>query len=226
MNSIRLYYIEFNENQRLNPPDQELLDHWVSELNVKKQKAVLRLLNDSDRIASLSGLQLLKLCALDEQLNNFRLSDVEYPEAQKPYWSGSNNDFFDFNISHSGRFVIVAVSRTLKLGVDIEKHRKLKNMNFKMVMSTDELQNIKQVPAMFFDLWCRKEAVVKAANTAGIARMRDVRLKNNQAELDGETWQLEKISGIKEAGNQYSIYLATSAPVEKLIIKQQFLNKL
>jgi len=61
-----------------------------------------------------------------------------------------------------------------------------------------------------------KEAVVKAADTVGLARMRDVSLNKDSAMLDEEQWFLRSI----ELDNQYAINMATSKVVDELIIKQ------
>ena len=166
-------------------------------------------------MASLSGLRLLNMCAQDEGIKNFKLSDVQYPETGKPFWK-NNNEFYDFNISHSGNFILITASTTLRVGVDVEKIRQLKRLGFKMVMSQNELEKIQQTPVLFFDLWSKKEAVVKAANTVGLARMSNVKLKQDVATLDEETWCLKRI----DLDDQYAINMATSEPVEKLIVKQ------
>ncbi len=69
---------------------------------------------------------------------------------------------------------------------------------------------------LFFDLWSKKEAVVKAADTVGLARMSDVSLKQNMAVLDEEQWFLKSIN----LDDQYAINMATSKAVDELIVKQ------
>lgn len=214
MNSVRLYYISQQGDNNLAKLDKELVDQWFSELSAQKQASIQRLINESDRITSLLGLRLLKMCAQDECLDDFNLAGIEYPETGKPFWD--NKDFFDFNISHSGEMILAAVSQSLNVGVDVEKIRELKRLNFKMVMRDEELAQIHKTPDVFFNLWSKKEAVVKAANTGGIARMRDVKIINDLAILDKKEWHLKNI----DLDDQFSIHLATSLPVDKLIINQ------
>ncbi|MBL4712176.1 MAG: 4'-phosphopantetheinyl transferase superfamily protein, partial [Gammaproteobacteria bacterium] len=156
----------------------------------------------------------------DDGVTKFTLSDVNYPESGKPYWK--HDDAYDFNISHSGDYIMVAASKSLNVGIDVEKIKELKRLSFTSVLSSDELIAIKKTPALFFDLWSKKEAVVKAADTAGIARMRDVKLKKSIAMLDEEKWHLKTIAIDKG----YAINLATSASISKLIVKQISLHKL
>ena len=69
---------------------------------------------------------------------------------------------------------------------------------------------------LFFDLWSKKEAIVKAADTVGLARMRDVKLKLDRALLDGNEWHLKKIA----LDDDYAISLASSESIDDVIIKQ------
>lgn len=226
MNSVRLYYIKHNAKGDHAPLDNKQLERWLSELSIQKRESVERLINSNDRIISLLASQLLKLCARDEAVDDFCLSDVVYPEAGKPGWQSKQGSVLDFNVSHSNACVMVAASRTVKVGVDVEKIRQLKNLNFKMVMLPDELKSIRETPGLFFELWSKKEAVVKAANTSGLSRMRDVVLIGNHAELDGACWHLRKIKVDDEFDEGYEVYLATSEPVDELNIRCIYIDEL
>lgn len=215
MNSVRLYYIKHQGENDLAQIDAIRVKQWLSELSNQKQLSIQRLLHEQNRITSLAGLRLLKLCAQDEGFRHFKLSDVFYPDTGKPLWT-NNNDYFDFNISHSGNIIVVAASTAIKVGVDVEQIRLLKRLSFKRVMSVSELADIEQAPALFFDLWSKKEAVVKAADTVGLARMFDVSLKQNMATLDEKKWFLKRLN----LDDQYAINMATSKAVDELIVEQ------
>ncbi len=214
MNSVRLYYIKHQGESDLAQIDALRMEQWLSELSNHKQASIQRLLHYQNRVTSLLALRLLSLCAQDEGIRSFKLSDVQYPDTGKPFWE--NNNYFDFNISHSGNLIVITTSATLKVGVDVEQIRQLKRLNFKMLMSSDELAEIKKTPVLFFELWSKKEAVVKAADTVGLARMSDVCLKQSMATLDEERWFLHSIN----LDNQYAVNMATSKVVDELIVKQ------
>lgn len=230
MNSVRLYYIRHNGESDLAQLDKESVGQWSSELSIQKQASVQRLVHNSNRMTSLLGSRLLKMCTQHENIDNFRLSDVQYPDTGKPFWKNNNNSFFDFNISHSGNLILIAVSKTLKVGVDAEKVRELKRLTFKKVMLPEELIQIHETPDLFFELWSKKEAVVKAADTAGLARISDVFLKENQAVLDETNWCLKRIDlderDDDRCDDKYAIHLATSEPVDELIIKHISIDEL
>jgi len=198
MNSIRLYYIKHQGDNDLAKIDAIQVEQWLSALSGQKQASIQRLLHYRNRVTSLAAQRLLHLCAQDEGINNFKLSDVQYPDTGKPFWKNNKT------------------SATLKVGVDVEQIRLLKRLSFKRVMSADELADIEKTPALFFDLWSKKEAVVKAADTVGLARMSDVSLKQNMAVLDEQQWFLKSIN----LDDQYAVNLATSKVVDELIVKQ------
>lgn len=226
MNSVRLYYINHNGKCDLAKVDKERIGRWLSELSAVKCKAVNRLINIEDQITSLLALQLLKMCVRDEEIDDFCLRDVRYPETGKPNWLSKQGHVLDLNISHSNTCIVVAVSDKVKVGVDAEKVRELKNLNFKMVMLPDELMSIRETPGLFFELWSKKEAVVKAADTSGLSRMRDVILTGDQAMLDGERWYLRNIKMEGKNKEPYEVYLASSEPADKLIIKNIVIEEL
>ena len=211
----------------------------MSELSTDKRASLERLVDPRDRLVSLLASRLLKSCAFDEGITDFHLQDICYPEARKPYWSvsgnsalhGALNATLDFNITHSANLIMVAVSRDVKLGVDAERHRKLKSLNFKMVLSNAELALIEKTEDVFFDLWSKKEAVVKAADTGGVARMRDVHLDHDLAELDGKIWQIMPLDQIREDrvnrdSGDYSIHLATSEVIDAPVIERKTIDSL
>ena len=215
MNSVRLYFIKHRGEDDLTQIDAIRVQQWLSALSSQKQASIQRLIHYHNRVTSLAGLRLLSLCAQDEGIKDFKLCDVQYPDTGKPFWK-NNKDFFDFNISHSGNLILITGSTTLKVGVDVEQIRQLTCLNFKRVMSAAELAEFQQTPMLFFDLWSKKEAVVKAADTVGLARMSDVSLKQNMAVLDEKQWFLKSIN----LDEQYAVNMATSQAVDELIVKQ------
>lgn len=215
MNSVRLYYIKHQGENDLAQIGANTVENWLQQLSEQKRSSVLRLVHMKNRLTTLLGLQLLDSCAQIDGVKDFNLNDVQYPETGKPFWK-HDNVFYDFNISHSGNFIVVAASASLKVGVDVEEIRELNRLNFKMVLSEDELEKIQQTPTSFFELWSKKEAVVKAADTAGLARMRDVKLNQEIAVLDETQWYLKNIN----LDANYAINLATSEPVDDLIVQQ------
>jgi 4'-phosphopantetheinyl transferase len=93
----------------------------------------------------------------------------EYNEFGKPVLAGGLQPSVQFNLSHSGDFVLIAISRGRALGVDIERMRvdvaaKEIAERFFSVEECRALDTIAPAArcAAFFDCWTRKEAYLKA----------------------------------------------------------------
>ncbi|MDP4021180.1 4'-phosphopantetheinyl transferase superfamily protein [Methylobacterium sp. NEAU 140] len=88
--------------------------------------------------------------------------------AGKPELAGAARGALHFNLSHSGRFALVGLARAA-IGVDVEAVRPLPDALriARGQFAPDEAAALAalprgQVEAVFFGLWTRKEAVVKA----------------------------------------------------------------
>ena len=89
-----------------------------------------------------------------------------------------DNERLQFNTSHSGNYLVVAVRLDQPIGVDVEHHRKVSDANMiaRRFFTAAEADQIEALPASdqaagFRALWTLKEAVVKAAGEALIHHM-------------------------------------------------------
>jgi 4'-phosphopantetheinyl transferase len=80
-----------------------------------------------------------------------------------------NSHELEFNLSHSGDFALVAVTRGRKVGVDVERIRTDVDLErlASRFFSTSEVSELVALPSEqrvigFFDGWTRKEAYIKA----------------------------------------------------------------
>ena len=101
------------------------------------------------------------------------LSEAQVPiqvgTSGKPEIKGSNGS--SFNLSHSGNYIAVAVTRGRQVGIDIEVHRP--NCDFRAIareyFCPAELAYLEACPlraeALFFRYWTLKEAYLKAVGS-------------------------------------------------------------
>jgi 4'-phosphopantetheinyl transferase len=75
---------------------------------------------------------------------------------------------WEFNLSHSGNYVLLTLAWGLAIGIDVEQHRELELMELsRHVFSPDERAALAALAPedradAFFAVWTRKEAVLKA----------------------------------------------------------------
>jgi len=103
-----------------------------------------------------------------------------YSESGKPsLTSAQNSADYQFNVSHSGDFILVAVTARRAIGVDVERIRNEVELDAiaARFFSQREQVDLATVPpdqrrAAFFACWSRKEAFIKATG-AGLGRPLD-----------------------------------------------------
>lgn len=137
-----------------------------------------------------------------------------------------------FNISHSGSYVLVAVSNGDNLGVDIEKLRE--DLDYKYIannyfthneIAAIEGKNIKGLYA-FYRAWTRKEACLKAVGKGLSIDLKDIEVtcsSNEPAKVlkfvnYSENWQLFEI----DIDPEYIVSIALQATQSCCINKLDF----
>lgn len=119
-----------------------------------------------DRIRSLLGRMLL-IRYLNKEIFTVQLPlTLLYSNYNKPILAGSSRDF---SISHSGNWVVLAVSECGLIGIDIEEHIQMDFLSLsQLCYSLDEIRYLKSIPSKegqkkaFFNVWTMKEAYLKA----------------------------------------------------------------
>ena len=109
--------------------------------------------------ASLFG-KILLLYAFKKMNADYLLNHIQLGVKDRPFI----NDNLDFNISHSGDYIITAIAENSKVGIDIEKHRNLNISLFKKYFNDSEWNDIQTAQnklKIFFDYWTIKESAIK-----------------------------------------------------------------
>ena len=123
----------------------------------QKEKA-LRYANEIDQIRSLLSSYLKNLLSREELLKN---------ENGKPYFA--NGPYF--NISHSGKYVLMVVS-TAEIGVDIEEIKSKDMSALVRIFNEAEARMIKE-HSDFYYLWCAKESLIKCMGSS-VGKVREI----------------------------------------------------
>lgn len=168
---------------------------WQSKINQipeKLQARVYRYHRWQDRQAGLLGNLLVKNALIRWGGNRGALHDLKYDKYGRPYI----NTNFDFNVSHSGQYIVCASADFCRVGIDIEKIRPLDLFDFRNEFSLKEHAVIEKAndPLMsFYAHWTAKEAVIKADGRGMQIPLKDVWIDSNRAYLYDKTYQLKRI---------------------------------
>jgi len=117
------------------------------------QQKILRYRRWQDRHAALFRRLLLKMALLEAGYPSSCLELLQFDNYNRP----SIDSNIDFNISHSGNYVLCAISRTGRIGIDIEFIKDIDINYYRNFMSNNEAP-IRR----FHDYWTIKESVMDA----------------------------------------------------------------
>lgn len=142
----------------------EKAEDLIKYLEQEKQDRVLKYRRKEDKVRGIIGGILTKVIAAKKNNRNLNEITYKYNEYNKPKFENIND--LEFNISHSGDYVITAFDNNA-LGVDIEK---ISNMEYKDIaerfFSKEEFKWIikeegEKSLRRFYKIWTLKESYVK-----------------------------------------------------------------
>ena len=127
-------------------------------VNEEQKEKALRFKNEKDQVRSLLASYLMNQLSEEQLLHN---------EMGKPYYE--NGPYF--NVSHSGKYVMMAVS-TREIGIDIEENVPKDMSLLTKIFNEAEAKMIKE-HADFYYIWCAKESLIKCMGSS-ISHVKEV----------------------------------------------------
>lgn len=139
----------------------------------------------------------------------------------KPYFSSSPS--IDYNISHSGKIVVCCFTKNSSIGIDVEQIRPVTRDIYQEYFQPDEWQFIDKSDCpeqSFFNLWVRKEALIKADGRGMEISLSSLKCLNNRSEIAEKTWHIQDV----ELDENYScaIACAKEKPIKLLNFNKLF----
>jgi len=185
---------------------------WLDELPAPFRARLQRQQRPQRLLQSLTGLQLLQLAARRQGIESFSLAGLQTTGQGKPWCDALPG----FSISHSAELVACALSTEGPVGLDVEQVRPIEPTRFARTFNPDEQAWIGDSRTRFFELWTRKEAVIKVSGEHGIAQMRQVELDGGRARLHGRELHLMAL----DLHPDYRAAIATATAPEKVETEQ------
>jgi len=172
-------------------------------------------------MASLVGKILLQQgLALLQPAGSYTLAQIQFTPYHRPYLPES---CIDFNLSHSGNYVICALSDTTRLGIDIEQMKPVNMEHFTDFMTPEEIAAINTAPQpviAFYKYWTKKESILKANGKGLHIPLNEFSVTDNQATLENQHWHIQEIAVDKE----YICHIATDTPSPDIRLRYQQLQ--
>ncbi len=203
-------------------PD-ERREYYLRKMPESIRNKINRYVRWQDRQAGLFG-KLLLLKGLTEYggYPPGCLNSLSYNDFGRPFIDSD----IDFNISHSGDYVVCAVGTRRRrvptderVGIDIEKIRPIVLSDFKNYMTSQEWESIEASDRQydrFYEHWTMKESVIKAEGRGLSIPLTDIRLYRGKAAVYDTVWFLRELM----LDVRYKCYLAANSEQPEFEIRE------
>lgn len=184
---IKIFYVD-----ELNKIPTVRLNAMLKGFPVSIQLELSKYKHHNSLIQTIVGKKLLEHSLYTYGYPGSKLQELKRTKYNKPYIEKC----FHFNISHSENSVIIATSDLLNVGIDIEELRDIDIDVFKDYLNPEEYSEIlssKSKVYAFFNLWTKKESILKASGEGLNIPLKDVKITREKAILTDKIWHVKKI---------------------------------
>ncbi|MBJ6369817.1 4'-phosphopantetheinyl transferase family protein [Snuella sedimenti] len=212
MKVIEIFYTKFTEEL-----PKSLFHDYLNLLPRNLQEKNSRILRWQDKHSNLFGKILLMEALKRHDFRSCTLKEIKYNKYKRPYFEAD----FDFNISHSGEYVVCAMGENIKLGVDIEKIVDIDFSHFSKTMTPDQWKEILfsiNPSKTFFKYWTLKESIIKADGRGLSIPLLEIVDQNNIVHYENINWYINRI----EIDKEYAMCLVTNN--ENLKISMRYVD--
>lgn len=188
----------------------QMFDYYMGQIPAEMQKKIRKYKRWEDAQACLLGKNLLIRGLKKFGIHKAALQNIQYTNYMRPYFA----NHIHFNISHSGNCVVCAISSDFELGIDVEEIRPIELSDFEGQFSEAEMLNICKSDDKlfsFYDLWTKKEAVMKADGRGINIPLKNVIISDStEVVLQERKWYVKQI----DFDNMYCINIATAGFID------------
>jgi len=180
----KVYYFKINEDFK------KSYKFYLNEIPFKLRKEVLKFRNISDQHRCLVGKLLVRFAMFREGYCHNVLLNYKRDFHNRPYL----NKKIDFNISHSGEYIVCGISNNGLIGVDIERMESIEIESFLYLFNKSEIKIINNQLDMFYFLWTQKEALSKAIGKGLLVDLKDILIEYGVGSYGSDFWNLKSIN--------------------------------
>lgn len=189
----------------------------LATLPLAMQQQNKRYVQWKDRLRHLFGKLLLRDALQQAGFGPDCLEQLYYNEFNRPYISES----IDFNLSHSGDFVICAITNVSKVGIDVEEIAPVDFDDFDRVMTPEQWQRIhaaENSQQMFFTCWAIKESMIKAESSGMSLPLLQIHIKDNHVYYQDKVWYVKELP----VHESYCTWVCADQPISEVELIQKF----
>ena len=208
--TVFIFYSFFHKQ-----PEEADFSRLLNQLPGPARNQVMKFKRWEDRQRSLLGKLLLATGLKKLGLGTYRLEELRHTDLSRPYF----DNLIDFNISHSGGYVMCAMTLNNKLGIDVEEIKDIQLTGFESQFSPAEWLAILQTENAlysFYTLWTRKEAFLKAIGTGITIPLNEIDALGEKIHWNGKEWFLYPV----QLDQNYVAHLATNLEYPEIVLEK------
>ena len=197
-----------------NPIQKSLFYLLCSQMPSAIQRKIDNFRKWEDKQASLLGRVLLREALCLNGLSNNLLSQIKYGKYGKPYLVDGPH----FSITHSHPYIICAADQQKVVGIDVEAIRAIDIRDFSENFTSSEAKALASTAnpiALFYSLWCKKEAIMKAEGSGLNIPLNELDVLSNETLYAGEKYFLKQI----HIDASSTCWMASTGPFEQINIQ-------
>jgi 4'-phosphopantetheinyl transferase len=191
------------------------LDHSSQSFPQGLEQSIRRYRRPRDKYARILSKWLLLKALVAGGHEGASLYDLRLDSFGRPSMEGCG---LDFNLSHSGDYVVCAVAAQGRVGVDVEQLREIQLGDFQDILAPSACERILSATShqkAFFREWTRLEAVLKADGRGLQAAAKTVDCGGSTVALDGDEWHLHEIA----LDAEYACHVATAMKDAEIVVE-------
>jgi 4'-phosphopantetheinyl transferase len=189
---------------------------WLATLPLAMQQQNRRYVQWADRLRHLFGKLLLRDALIQYGFGPDCLEHLYYNEFKRPYI----HEGIDFNLSHSGDYVVCAITRGAKVGIDVEQISPVDFDDFDRVMTEGQWGRIHAAPdphRMFFTCWAIKESMIKAESSGMSLPLLQIHIRGNHVHYEGGMWHVRELP----LDEGYCTWVCSDAPIGSVEVREK-----
>ncbi|WP_300665250.1 4'-phosphopantetheinyl transferase superfamily protein [Fluviicola sp.] len=206
MNDVAIFYMCFDHRSK-EPEWQELVRFLPENL----QETVNKQYHWQDRFRKAAGKLMLFYSLEKLGYVNYDPEMLQADENGRPYLS----DCVDFNITHSGNYIICSISREGRIGVDVEYTQPVDLQEFRHILNDKEwnwVVNSSNPNRRFYHLWTLKESAAKVDGKGIFIPFQSLEIDHHQIAYGTHRWYFRNLA----LDEEHVAYITAEKPFGQL----------
>ena len=192
----------------------DTLHQMLLHLPADMRNKILAYKSWKERQARIIGKHILIELLKDFDLD-ITLADMLYSPANKPYF----NTNFHFSTAHSADMIICAAG-IAPIGIDIEFIAPIEPQDYRQYLTDKEwlyIQNAKNKINAFYEIWTKKEAILKALGTGLDLELNTLDVSTNKAIHNNQSFNFCSLN----LTDNYIAHIASLFPIDTNQLKME-----